>query len=62
MNPKVSIIMSAYNEVDRLDKTIETVLSQTFEDFEFIIIDDNSTDSTRSIIKKYGFNPDNLKF
>jgi len=56
MNPKVSIIMSAYNEVDRLDKTIETVLSQTFEDFEFIIIDDNSTDSTRSIIKKYGFN------
>lgn len=53
MNPKVSIIMSVYNGEEVIDKTMESVLNQTFKDFEFIIIDDKSIDSTRDVIKEY---------
>lgn len=53
MNPKVSIIMSVYNEAGGIEKTIESVLNQTFKYFEFIIIDDGSTDSTQNLIKGY---------
>jgi glycosyltransferase involved in cell wall biosynthesis len=53
MNPKVSIILSVYNGAEEAGKTIESVLNQTFKDFEFIIIDDGSMDSTQDIIKEY---------
>jgi glycosyltransferase involved in cell wall biosynthesis len=52
MNPRVSIIMSSYNDDERLEKTIESVLNQIFEDFEFIIINDGSTDSSQNILKE----------
>ncbi|MCM8824400.1 MAG: glycosyltransferase [Candidatus Omnitrophica bacterium] len=51
--PKVSVIMAAYNEEKNISKAIESILSQTFENFEFIIINDGSTDRTEEIIKKY---------
>jgi len=53
MNPKVSIIMSIYNGVGLMNKTVESVLNQTFTSFEFIIINDGSTDSTQDLIKEY---------
>jgi len=44
MNAKISIIMPVYNTKNFLDETILSILNQTFKDFEFIIIDDFSTD------------------
>lgn len=53
MNPKVSVIMSVFNGEDFLRETIDSILNQTFTDFEFIIINDGSTDSTRMILESY---------
>ncbi len=50
---KVSIIVPTYNAGKFLDKTVESVLAQTFEDWELIIVDDFSKDATREIIKKW---------
>ena len=49
----ISIIIPAYNAADYLAQTIESVLNQTYSDFELILIDDGSTDRTREIIKDY---------
>ena len=51
--PKVSIVMSSYNHVRFIEKCIESVIHQTFQDWEFIIFDDCSTDNTYQIAKKY---------
>jgi glycosyltransferase involved in cell wall biosynthesis len=51
--PKVSILMTVYNSEKFLDESISSILNQTFKDFGFIIIDDNSTDNSLNIIKKY---------
>jgi len=52
-NPKVSIIMSVYNGENYLKEAIDSILNQTFKDFEFIIINDGSTDKSLRIIKSY---------
>uniref|UniRef100_A0A832DUR0 Glycosyltransferase n=1 Tax=candidate division WWE3 bacterium TaxID=2053526 RepID=A0A832DUR0_UNCKA len=51
--PRVSVVMAAYNAREYLREAIESVLNQTFKDFEFIIIDDGSTDDTVEIIRSY---------
>ena len=51
--PTVSVVLSCYNGEKYIAETIESVLSQTFADFEFIIWDDGSTDSSAEVIKKY---------
>jgi len=53
LTPKVSVIMPVYNGQDYLSEAIESILGQTFTDFEFIIIDDGSTDKSLDIIKTY---------
>lgn len=53
MIPALSVIMPIYNVELYIGKAIESVLYQTFEDFEFIIIDDGSTDKTYDIISAY---------
>ncbi|MFX1257023.1 MAG: glycosyltransferase family 2 protein [Promethearchaeota archaeon] len=50
---KVSIIMSIYNGEDYLNKAIDSILNQTFKDFELILIDDASTDTSLEIIENY---------
>lgn len=50
---KVSVVMATYNAKGYLREAIESVLNQTFKDFEFVIIDDGSTDETIDIIKSY---------
>jgi len=52
-SPKVSVIMPVYNGQDYLSEAIESILGQTFTDFEFIIIDDGSTDNSLHIINTY---------
>ena len=51
--PKVSVIMGIYNVADTLEEAIDSILAQTFQDFEFIICDDGSTDDSLKIARKY---------
>lgn len=51
--PKISVIMPVYNGEQYLREAIESILNQTYSDFEFIIINDFSMDSTEDIIKSY---------
>ena len=51
--PLVSVIMPVYNAGDFLVEAIESILQQTFRDFELIIVDDKSTDQSWKIISKY---------
>lgn len=53
MQPKISLVMSVYNGTPYLRTSVESILSQTFTDFELIIIDDGSTDSTWKILTEY---------
>lgn len=53
MTPKISVVMSVYNGEKYLREAIDSVLSQSFGDFEFIIINDGSNDDSLSIIKSY---------
>jgi glycosyltransferase EpsE len=50
---KVSVAMSVHNGEKYLSKSIESILNQSFTDFEFIICDDASTDSSREIIEEF---------
>ena len=52
-SPLVSVVMSVYNGEKYLDEAVQSILDQTFTDFEFIIINDGSTDSTLEILEKY---------
>ena len=51
--PEISVIMSVYNNQDYLKDAIESILNQTAKDFEFIIINDASTDNSLKIIESY---------
>jgi len=53
MTPTITVLMTCYNAAEFLPEAIESILSQTYSDFEFILIDDGSLDSTLSIIKHY---------
>jgi len=52
-NPKVSVVVPTYNASLYIVEALESILSQTFKDFEIIVVDDGSTDNTREILKKY---------
>ncbi len=51
--PLISVIMPAYNHAAYIGEAIESVLSQTFSDFEFIIINDGSKDGTERVIRSF---------
>ncbi len=53
MNPIVSVIIPTYNREQFLPKAINSVLNQSFKDFELIILDDGSNDNTKELINKY---------
>jgi len=52
-NPKISVVMPVWNGGKYVREAIDSILNQTFSDFEFIIIDDGSTDQTIAIIESY---------
>ena len=51
--PKISVLMPVYNGEQFLDKSINSILNQTFNNFEYIIINDGSTDDSLKIIESY---------
>lgn len=53
MSPKISVLMPNYNCEKYIEQAIQSILKQEFQDFEFIIIDDASTDASWEIISKY---------
>ena len=61
IHPKVSVVMSCFNSASWLSQSIESVLSQSMDDFEFIIVDDGSTDDSFSIIKRYSESDKRIK-
>jgi glycosyltransferase involved in cell wall biosynthesis len=57
--PRVSVVMSVYNEEQYVGEAIDSILCQTFQDFEFVIVDDGSVDRTPAVLK--GFDDPRLK-
>lgn len=55
--PTVSVIVPNYNHAPYLKQRIESILRQTFQDFELVLLDDCSTDGSREIIESYRGNP-----
>lgn len=51
--PAVSVVMLTYQRAEMLPQAIESILSQTFSDFEFIIINDGSSDDTDEVVAHY---------
>lgn len=53
MNDKISVIMATYNCADTVEKAIDSILAQTYENWVMIICDDGSSDSTWEILNRY---------
>lgn len=53
MFPKVSIIVPVYNLENRIEITLNSILSQSFSDYEIIVINDFSSDRSAEVIKKF---------
>lgn len=51
--PKVSIIVPVYNVENYIDKCLESLVNQTLQDIEIIVVNDGSTDNSEIIIKSY---------
>lgn len=62
MIPVVSIITPCYNAESYLSHTIESVLNQSFKDWEMIIVDDCSTDNSQQIIERYSAEDSRIKY
>ena len=60
--PRISVLMPAYNSEKYIAAAIESILNQTFTDFEFIIINDGSTDDTAKIVDEYAKRDNRIKF
>lgn len=58
--PKVSVILAVYNGEEFLDECIKSIRSQTFSGFEFIIVDDASTDNTKYILNRHAVDDDRI--
>ena len=56
--PAVSVVIPTYNRASYIGEALESVLSQTFKDWELIVVDDGSTDNTQGVIKSF-LNKDN---
>lgn len=51
--PKISVVIPTYNKAQSLKKAIESVLNQTYQNLEVIVIDDGSTDETKEVVKSF---------
>ncbi|MBR4650518.1 MAG: glycosyltransferase [Prevotella sp.] len=62
MTPRISIIIPCYNSAQWVAETIQSVLSQTIEDWECIIVNDGSTDNSLEIIKSYAEKDNRIRY
>jgi glycosyltransferase involved in cell wall biosynthesis len=53
MSPRISVLTSVYNGEKYINECVDSILNQTFSDFEYIILNDGSTDQTKDILDKY---------
>ncbi len=51
--PKISVVMPVFNRQEFVNEAVNSILAQSFSDFEFIIVDDGSSDLTPELIKSY---------
>ena len=51
--PRVSVVIATHNRANFLPETIDSVLQQRFQDYELIVVDDGSTDGTRTLVQSY---------
>jgi len=61
-SPLVSIIMPCFNSVSFIEKAVESILKQSYENWELLIIDDGSSDDTTRIVKKFSSENSKIKF
>lgn len=59
--PEVSIIMPVFNIEDYLPRCLDSIIKQTFFDFELLVVDDGSTDNSYNIVKKYATKDSRIK-
>ena len=57
----ISVLMCVYNAENWVQKSIESVIAQDFNNWEFIIVNDGSTDNTEKIIKSYSIKDNKIK-
>lgn len=57
MSPRVSVVIPSYNNADYIVETVDSVLAQTFEDFELVIADHSSRDETWQLLQRYASDP-----
>ncbi len=57
MSPRVSIVIPSFNNADFVEETIDSVLAQTYTDFELVIADHSSTDGTWDLLQRYADDP-----
>ena len=56
-SPKVSILITTYNRADLISAAFDSIINQTYKDFEFVIVNNGSTDHTAEVLKKYEKDP-----
>ena len=60
--PRISVIIPTYNRQKLLARAIESVLNQTFKDFELFIVDDGSTDNTKEVVREFQKRDSRIKY
>ena len=60
-SPQISVVLTTYNRAKHLPRAIASILNQTLTDFEFIIVNDGSTDDTRKVLATYAKNDSRIK-
>lgn len=61
MNPKISLIIGVYNGAEKLRESLDSVLSQSFTDFEVVVVNDASTDETSFVLNEYATRDTRIK-